>query len=119
MVTAGVRARPGSRDRASVAVTEMNIGNVLSAKGDYEGALIRLQKALAIQEVALGPSHVTVASDPRIRTSWPEHPGESKPPYLLIARIPQSHSDPGRPRRPPSRLRPLETRDPGWASMVT
>ena len=30
-----------------------HIGNVLSAKGDNEGALIHLQKALAIQKVAL------------------------------------------------------------------
>jgi hypothetical protein len=45
----------------SVALTEMNIGNVLSAQGDYENALLHLKKAQAIQEVALGPSHVNVA----------------------------------------------------------
>ena len=40
---------------------EMNIGNVLSAQSDYENALVHLQKALKIQEVALGPSHAAVA----------------------------------------------------------
>ena len=34
----------------------MNIGNVLQLQGDYEHALLRYQKALAIQEVALGPA---------------------------------------------------------------
>jgi tetratricopeptide (TPR) repeat protein len=46
----------------NVALTEMNLGNVLSAQGDYENALLHLQKALAIQEVALGPSRVRVAA---------------------------------------------------------
>ncbi len=45
-----------------MALTEINLGNVLSAQGDYENALLHLQKALAIQEVALGPSHVRVAA---------------------------------------------------------
>jgi tetratricopeptide (TPR) repeat protein len=44
-----------------VALTEMNIGNVLSAQGDNENALLRYKKALSIQEVALGPSHASVA----------------------------------------------------------
>ncbi len=44
-----------------MALTEMNIGNVLSAQSDYENALVHLQKALKIQEVALGPSHAAVA----------------------------------------------------------
>ena len=44
-----------------VALMEMNIGNVLSAQSDYENALVHLQKALKIQEVALGPSHAAVA----------------------------------------------------------
>ena len=43
----------------------MNIGNVYQRLGDYEKALFHLQKALAIQEVALGPSHADVA-----RTKW-------------------------------------------------
>ncbi len=33
------------------------IGNVLHQKGDLKNALLRHRKALAIQEVALGPSH--------------------------------------------------------------
>ncbi len=44
-----------------MALTEMNIGNVLRAQGDNENALVHLQKALLIQEVALGPSHIDVA----------------------------------------------------------
>ena len=43
----------------------MNIGNVLQLQGDYEHALLRYQKALGIQEVALGPSHVTAAAAAR------------------------------------------------------
>ena len=39
----------------------MNIGNVLSAQGDYENALLHLQKALEINVKCLGPSHVSVA----------------------------------------------------------
>ena len=46
---------------ASVALTEMNIGNVLSDQGDNENALVHLKKELATQEVALGPSHGSVA----------------------------------------------------------
>ena len=50
-----------SDNHVDVALTEMNIGNVLSAQGDFKTALVHLQKALKIQEVALGPSHVSVA----------------------------------------------------------
>jgi tetratricopeptide (TPR) repeat protein len=45
----------------SVALTEMNIGIVYGQLGDNEKALFHFQKALAIQEVALGPSHASVA----------------------------------------------------------
>ena len=45
-----------------MAATEMNIGNVLQQQGDHENALLRYQKALKIQEVALGPFHVAVAA---------------------------------------------------------
>jgi tetratricopeptide (TPR) repeat protein len=48
---------------ADVARTEMNIRHVLSAQGDHENELLHLNKALAMQEleVALGPSHPSVA----------------------------------------------------------
>jgi tetratricopeptide (TPR) repeat protein len=44
-----------------VAATEKNIGNVLLQKGDYENALLRYQRALVIEEQALGRFHVKVA----------------------------------------------------------
>ena len=45
----------------SVATTEMNIGIVLKEQGDYENALVHLQKALDINIKCLGHSHVSVA----------------------------------------------------------
>jgi tetratricopeptide (TPR) repeat protein len=39
----------------------MNIGNVLSAQGDYKNALDHLEKALKINVKCLGDRHVSVA----------------------------------------------------------
>ncbi len=45
----------------NMSATEKNIGNVLFRKGEYENALLRYQKVLAIEEQALGSGHVDVA----------------------------------------------------------
>ena len=49
-------------EHPNVALTEMNIGNLLRQQGDHENALFHLQKALDIQTRCLGTGHVAVAN---------------------------------------------------------
>jgi tetratricopeptide (TPR) repeat protein len=44
------------------AATESNIGNVLSEQGDYENALVHLNRALEIDLKTVGPCHESVAA---------------------------------------------------------
>jgi hypothetical protein len=44
-----------------VAIWRSNLGSVLQALGDLEGARVQLERALASGEAALGPDHPTVA----------------------------------------------------------
>jgi hypothetical protein len=45
-----------------VARWRSNLGGVLQALGDLEGARAQLERALAIWEAVLGPDHPTVAT---------------------------------------------------------
>jgi hypothetical protein len=47
-----------------VAATESNIGIVLSALGDYENALVHLNKALGIDLKTVGPQHAGTGRAP-------------------------------------------------------
>jgi tetratricopeptide (TPR) repeat protein len=49
-------------DHPDVAIRRNNLGNVLRALGDLEGARVQLEQALAISEAALGPDHPNVAT---------------------------------------------------------
>jgi hypothetical protein len=49
-------------DHPTVAIWRSNLGNVLQALGDLEGARVQYERALASGEAALGPDHPTVAT---------------------------------------------------------
>ena len=46
-------------DHPQVAIDANNIGQILEAKGDAEGALSYIQRALRILEKSYGPNHPT------------------------------------------------------------